>query len=136
VLESRTILIVDDNAYNALDLSSAIEANGGRVAGPVDTFAEAVAILESEDIAGAIIDGELAQFDASELVTDLARRDVPFVLQLCAALPPAVDGLDGRAVVLTKPVDPGLVVASLSIVMNDDTGGQNPIKLGSQPKQV
>ena len=66
-----------------------IEACQGRVAGPVDTLAEALAILDSGGVAGAIVDCELD--DAAALVLRLAERGVPLVMLTSTPLPPALD---------------------------------------------
>ena len=56
---SKTILIADGSIYAALDLSDAVEASEGCVAGPVETLSEPLTILDSRDLAGAIVDCEL-----------------------------------------------------------------------------
>jgi len=109
---SKTILIADGSTYAALDLAAAIEANEGRVAGPVQTLAEALAIIGSRSIAGAIVDCELA--DAAALVLRLAERGVPVIAQTSVPLPPSLQELDGRLPVLMRPVDPNKVVATLA----------------------
>lgn len=112
MLNSGTILIADGSTYAALDLSAAVEENDGHVAGPVGTLAEASAILDRREIAGAIVDCELA--DASALVLRLAEEGVPVVAQTSTPLPPALDALDGRLAVLMRPVDSRTVIDILA----------------------
>ena len=109
---SRTILIADGSTYAALDLAAAVEANGGRVAGPVQTLAEAGAILGSSRIAGAIVDCELD--DATELVLRLAEAGVPVIAQTSIPLPASLQELDGRLPVMMRPIDAGKVIATLA----------------------
>ena len=111
MLGSRTILVVDGSTYAALDLSAAIEGQGGRVAGPVATLPEAAALLDSSEIAGAIIDGELA--DAAALILRLAETDMPLVVQTSLPLPAMVEQLNGRLSVVMRPADPRAIIDTL-----------------------
>lgn len=129
---SRTILIADGSTYAALDLAAAVEANGGRVAGPVQTLAEAAAILGSSRIAGAIVDCELS--DATELVLRLAEAGVPVIAQTSIPLPTALQELDGRLPVMMRPIDADKVIANLAHQM-DEADMRNEICLLPDPIQ-
>jgi hypothetical protein len=111
LLDSKTILIADNSIYAALDLSQAIEDFDGCVAGPVDSLTEALAIVDSGTIAGAVVDCELP--DAAALVLRLTERGVPLVVQTSIPLPPELERLDGRLSVLMRPIDARTVIASL-----------------------
>ena len=101
---SKTILIADGSIYAALDLSQAVEASEGCVAGPVETLSEALTILDSRHLAGAIVDCELP--DATALVMWLTETGVPLVVQTSVPLPPALDALYGQLSVLMRPWTP------------------------------
>jgi len=111
MLGSKTVLIVDESGYAALDLSEAIEESDGIVAGPVATLTETLTILDSTCVCGAIIGCELA--DASDVVTLLTSRRVPMVVQTNASLPHSLGDLTERASVLVRPVDPWTVLQTL-----------------------
>ena len=113
----RTILIADGSTYAALDLAAAVEANGGRVAGPVQTLAEAAAILGSNRIAGAIVDCELT--DATALVLRLAEAGVPVIAQTSIPLPAALQELDGQLPVMMRPIDAEKVIITLEHQMDE-----------------
>ena len=115
MLESKTILIFDGSGYAALDLSDAIEESEGSVAGPVSTLSEAITILDSTCVGGAVVDCELA--DAADVVMLLAKRDVPLVVQICASVPHSLGDLSDRACVLVRPVDPRTILESLVVEM-------------------
>src|SRR5688500_9807197 len=83
---SKTILIADGSFYAALDLSQAVEDSEGCVAGPVDTLAEALTILDGGVVAGAIVDCELPE--AAALIMRLTETGVPLVVQTSIPLPP------------------------------------------------
>lgn len=136
MLGSKTILIVDNNAYGALDLSSAVEEGGGRVAGPVATLADALEILHSEDVAAAIVDCDASDGDASRIVALLVEQSLPLVIQTTGGSSAPFDRLNGHATVLMKPVDTELVLDTLLIEIGKAVPPATPIKLGVPPKQV
>ncbi|MEA3031484.1 MAG: hypothetical protein QOG13_2809 [Sphingomonadales bacterium] len=109
----KAILIVEDDAYAALDLSMAVEELDGRVVGPVGTVAEALAILESQEIAAAILDVELADRNVTPVVTLLAEKGVPFVVHTGTGLPFDLAELHPSVTVLRKPTKPTVVLALL-----------------------
>ena len=111
MLGSQTILIVDGSGYAALDLSEAIEESDGCVAGPVASLAEALTILDSTCVGGAIVDCELAE--ASDVVMLLSRREIPIVVQISASLPHSLGDLSDRASVVVRPVDPRTILETL-----------------------
>lgn len=133
MLNSMTILIFDGSGYSSLDLSEAIEESDGRVAGPVATLSETVTILESIDVGGAIVDCQVP--GASEAVMLLAQRDVPLVIQTSVALPQSLGDLGERASVVTRPVDPRILLETLLIeVGRSELRASN--MLGPIPKAV
>ena len=109
---SKVILIADGSIYAALDLTQAVEANQGCVAGPVETLSEALTIVDSQPLAGAIVDCELP--DAAALVMWLKEAGVPLVVQTSVPLPAALDALYGQISVLMRPVDSSVVLEALA----------------------
>jgi len=110
-----TILIVDENAYDGLDLSLAIEASDGCVAGPVSTSADVRIILDAQSIAGAIVDCDSDGCDAAEVIILLIEAGIPTVVQTVWPPPGALQSLNGKTAVLIKPVNPALVLAALLV---------------------
>lgn len=111
MLQSRTILVVDGSAYGGIDLSFAIAECDGMVVGPVASAADALGILDEGEVAGAVVDCEVA--DAVALVTRLAQSNVPMIIRTCGPLPQPLDGLAGQIGVLVKPVDTRIVIDAL-----------------------
>jgi hypothetical protein len=133
MLGSKTVLIVDEGGYAALDLSEAIEESDGYVAGPVATLSETLTILDSTCVCGAVVDCELA--DALDVVMLLTERDVPIVVQISASLPHGLGDLSERASVLVRPVDPRTILETLLMEIGRcETRASNT--LGWEPKQV
>ena len=107
------ILIVEDNLYLALDLSSAVEEMDGRVVGPASSVAEALALLMTHPVAAAIVDCQLGADDAAVLARHLAERRVPFVIHSVAPPPPQIGELHPGVPVLQKPVQPRALLTCL-----------------------
>jgi ActR/RegA family two-component response regulator len=103
MLEDKPVLIVQDNIYLALDLCSAVEQLQGRVIGPVGSVADAMAILDSEVVAAAVVDCELPDGAVTPLVEALCKMGVPFVVQ-SANVPPEIAMIRPSVPVLVKPI--------------------------------
>jgi CheY-like chemotaxis protein len=107
------VLIAEDNLYLAIDLSIAVEEMDGRVVGPASSVSEALTLLAQHEIAGAIVDFQLADHDATVLARQLAARRVPFVIHTATAVPLAVCLLHPDVPVLMKPLQPDAVLTCL-----------------------
>ena len=59
LLGRRRILIVEDDWMIAMDMSDIVEELGGAVVGPAGELAQGLALAESEELAGAILDVNL-----------------------------------------------------------------------------
>jgi len=113
MLKGLPILVAEDEHLVAMDLVQAIEDADGRVVGPVATVAEAMALLSSEAIEGAIIDANLADRDATPLAVALMDRSVPFVIYTGSDAPPQLDALRAELLIVAKPARPIRVLAAL-----------------------
>jgi CheY-like chemotaxis protein len=122
MFREKLVLIVEDNAFIALDLSQAIEELDGRVAGPTAQVAEAVELLDSEEIAAAIVDCHLKDQDIVGLAGKLAEREVPFILQIETNLPEPMGTLHPDVPVLRKPIQPQTVMECLIAEMHKVAG--------------
>ena len=113
MFRNQPILIVEPDTYRALDLSWEIEQSDGSVVGPADDARVARDIIDTTEVAAAIIDFEVD--GASAVVILLAERSVPIVVQTATSLPDVIARLDGRIAVLSKPVDPHTVIEMLIV---------------------
>jgi CheY-like chemotaxis protein len=107
LLEGRHILVVEDEFLTVLEMSDLIEERGGTVVGPVGRLDQALAIVRSERLDGAILDvnldGEMSLPAADELIA----AGVPVVLvtgysaamlpERFAGVPKAVKPVTSRA---------------------------------------
>jgi len=79
-LKGLKILVAEDDAWAAERLSLILEEEGGRLVGPCRSVAEARAMLSRYDIQFVLIDLNLSDNFADELVSDVVDRGIPYVL--------------------------------------------------------
>ncbi|HMI40340.1 MAG TPA: response regulator [Sphingomicrobium sp.] len=113
MLTDKSILIVEDNVYLALDLSQAVEDMHGQVVGPVGTVAEALDLLKDRPIAGAVLDSQLSDRDVTPVVLVLVAKGVPFVIYTATGLPPGVARLHPDTPLLVQPLHAEAIVTGL-----------------------
>jgi DNA-binding NtrC family response regulator len=119
LLNQKSILIVEDNCFLALDLAMAVEDAGGRVVGPVASVADALSLLETHQLGGAVLDCQLTDRDVTPVVMELIDRGVPLVIHTGTGLPPALSEAHPNLPVLMKPLKPAIVVELLASRMRD-----------------
>lgn len=140
MLGKKRILVVEDNAFLALDLSQAIEDLDGLVAGPTNRVAHALDLLDDQDIVAAIVDCRLHGQDVLMLAGRLAELKVPFIVHVETDLPTAIAKSHPDVPVLRKPVQLQSVMECLLGEIGKTPGpslGQvSQPKLGKSPKLV
>lgn len=109
------ILVVEDNAFLALDLSTAIEELSGDVVGPTDNVPTALAWLETKKIGAAILNCTIEGQDMAALARTLFRRRIPFVFQVDSELPVHFSLNHPSVPVLRMPLQPRTVLACLAV---------------------
>jgi DNA-binding NtrC family response regulator len=80
MLSGRPVMIVEDDILVASMLATGVKKAGGTVVGPVDTVREALALLNLVPVAGAILDGNLADRDVSPIALRLLEQGVPVII--------------------------------------------------------
>ena len=113
MFSEASVLIAEDDLYQALDLSIALEEMQGRVVGPASSVAEALALLATHQIAAAIVDCHLADRDATPLARQLAERGVPFVIHTATPVPAMIGEFHPLVPVLMKPLQPQVILTCL-----------------------
>ena len=78
-LAGRAILVVEDEALIALDITQALEAAGAAVT-TTNTLKHALILVEHDGLCGAILDHALGDGDSSLLCTRLTERGIPFLI--------------------------------------------------------
>ena len=117
--KGATVLIVEDEAIIALDLTMTVECAGGSVVGPAATTAEALVLIAEgmalrQPITAAILDGNLADGNVAPVVWCLHQCGVPMVVYSAVGLPGEVASLAGEISVILKPHPIFDVVATLT----------------------
>ncbi|MES2290348.1 MAG: response regulator [Pseudomonadota bacterium] len=107
------ILIVEDDAFIALGLATAVEDIGGVVLGPVATVAEALAVLEKSEVHKAILDAQLADRDVTPVAVKLLEQVIPFVVHTGTGLPAELARVHPELPLVMKPASPETVVKVL-----------------------
>lgn len=111
--DKHHILIVEDDPLVAGELAMTVERAGGYVVGPVACVPEALNLLGSEMISGAVLNAELTDRDITSVALDLVRRAVPFVIQAAIGLPAELASAHPALPVVLKPCASRDVVALL-----------------------
>lgn len=78
-LTGKRVLVVDDNAFLALDLEMVLEESGCVVIGPAPTVEAALALVAAEPPDAAILDIDLGGSNSAPVADALAGLDVPFL---------------------------------------------------------
>ena len=79
LLGGRRILIVEDEWLVAQDMGDMVEELGGAVVGPAGKLAQGLALAQSEELAGAILDVNLNGENTFALADRLLANNVPVI---------------------------------------------------------
>ena len=115
-LAGRAILVVEDQALIALDITQALEAAGAAVT-TTNTLKHALILVEHDGLCGAILDHALGDGDSSLLCTRLTERGIPFLIYSGHA---TVGGACKDALHISKPAAEGALVAALEGLIRGD----------------
>ncbi|HZF44213.1 MAG TPA: hypothetical protein VEZ48_12480 [Sphingomonadaceae bacterium] len=115
MLGEKLILILEDDAYVALDLAGAVEDANGCVSGPAASVGEAMDLLDGQPIAAAILDVQTSGGDVTSLAQRLRPLGLSFVVQSATGLPVKLMELGLGLRVLIKPLQPRAIVAALLV---------------------
>ena len=111
-LQGRHILLVEDEYYIACAMQLGLEDAGAQVVGPAAFVGDALALLDSEPVDGAVLDVNLVDEKVFPVAQALTTRGIPFIFATGYAasdLPPAWRHVPR----CEKPVDPATVARAL-----------------------
>ena len=89
---------MEDEALVALTLQASVEDAGGTVVEPVGSVRAAMALLETDDIAAAILDVQLSDGEVTPVAAALCALGIPVIFQSGVGLPP---GLSARNAIVS-----------------------------------
>ncbi|HEX4180110.1 MAG TPA: response regulator [Caulobacteraceae bacterium] len=118
MLDRRRILIVEDEALIAAYILDAVERADGEPVGPAATVAEALALLDSQDVHAAILDVHLFDCEVTPVAHRLLAAGKPVVFHTASAVPPEITARHGEVAICPKPSPPTTVVRILAELIN------------------
>lgn len=102
--DKASVMIVEDEAFVAWDLSQAIESSGKAVVGPAATLSLGMGLLEDEHVCAAVLDINLGNETVWPLADSLRERGIPFGFVSANLRHPEFDDRFASAPKLSKPV--------------------------------
>jgi len=126
LLNNALVLIAEDESFIALDLALAIEDVGGTVVGPAATVEEALALINGQTVAGAILDVNLGAQEISPVAEILLDLKIPVILQTGVGVPPALAARFPDLIVHTKPCIAAKLVAQLETLITSGSSAAPP----------
>lgn len=78
-MSHKTVLLVEDETFVAMDIQMTLEDEGWTVAGPFPSTAEALSYLEEHKPTCAILDVRLVDGDVFPVADKLRDTNIPFV---------------------------------------------------------
>lgn len=117
MLNGALVLVAEDQVFIALDLALAVEDAGGEVAGPVASVKNALALISTRKIAGAILDCNLTDGDVTPVATLLLEAGIPIIIQSGVGLAPALASRYPWLTVYIKPYIASDLVAELAALI-------------------
>lgn len=103
-LSNLKVLVVEDEWLAADTLCVLLEEEGANIVGPCSRAAEALERVRSETLDFALVDMQLADGFADDLIEDIVARGIPYVI--ITAFETLPTNADARAVaMLHKPIN-------------------------------
>jgi DNA-binding response OmpR family regulator len=112
-LSGKRVLIVEDDNILAMNLASELAVEGATVIGPAATVADALDVIASSELDGAIVDINLGGKAAFPVADALADRRVPFVFATGYLIADYIPARHANVRRFEKPTAPGLIFRAL-----------------------
>lgn len=110
----KLILIVEDEPLVAMDAKASVEACDHMVAAVAGSVAEALDVLKSRRVDGALLDFDLGHETSVRVAEELDKRRIPYAVVTGAPLSVVIGSGIGRDAIHCKPADYGRVLAALA----------------------
>ncbi|KMO11301.1 response regulator [Methylobacterium platani] len=122
MLDGRRVLIVEDEALVALELTEIVTGSNAHAVGPARTNREALALLDLEEVDVAILDLNLADGEATPTAECLIAKGVPVLICTGGVLPRAMRLMWPDLPMLRKPLNPDRLVEALGALCAEPAG--------------
>lgn len=110
----KTVLLVEDEMFVALDIQMTLEDEGWQVLGPFASVREALEFLDSHSADCAILDVRLTDGDVFPVAERLEKAGIPFLFHSGHADPKKLEQQYPSSLVCQKPCHPHALVQKLS----------------------
>jgi DNA-binding response OmpR family regulator len=117
-LSGARILVVEDEAFIALDLQATLTDAGAEVIGPSLTLAEAFALASRENLSAAILDFRLGRDTVRPVARQLAARDIPFLFYTGQVEAESIRRQWPLCKVISKPAPLRTLVAAVAALLH------------------
>jgi PAS domain S-box-containing protein len=127
-LKGNRILIVEDEFVIALSISSCLQEVGAVPVGPAYTVEQALRLIESQRLNGALLDANLGGSTVEEIAGALTRYDIPFAFVTGYSrdtLPPRYR----HEPVLAKPFNPGQLIGLVRDMLSSAHEAASDVKV-------
>ena len=112
-LSGKRVLIVEDDTILAMNLADEIAAQGATAIGPAATVADALDVIASSELDGAVVDINLGGKAAFPVADALADRRVPFVFATGYLIADYIPARHANVRRFEKPTAPGAIRRAL-----------------------
>jgi DNA-binding response OmpR family regulator len=113
LLSGKRVLVVEDDAILAMNLADELIAEGATVIGPAASVADALDVIASSEVDGAIVDINLGGKAAFPVADALADRHVPFVFATGYLIADYIPARHANVRRFEKPTAPGVICRAL-----------------------
>ena len=113
LLSGKRVLIVEDDNILAMNLADEIAAQGATAIGPAASVADALDVIASSELDGAIVDINLGGKAAFPVADALADRHVPFVFATGYLIADYIPARHSNVRRFEKPTAPGVICRAL-----------------------
>jgi CheY-like chemotaxis protein len=110
----KTVLLVEDEMFVALDIQMTLEDEGWQVSGPFASAREALEYLETHSADCAILDVRLADGDVFPVADKLEKAGIPFLFHSGHADPKKLEQQYPSSRVCQKPCHPTALIQKLT----------------------
>ena len=108
------VLIAEDEMFIAYDIAYGVEEAGGTVVGPASTVEDALALLQTHEVGGAILDVNLLDGDVTPVLQRLVQGGVAVIVNTGTARPWEMEKHYPSVPVFTKPTEPERLAEALA----------------------
>jgi DNA-binding response OmpR family regulator len=116
-LSGARILVVEDEAFIALDLQATLTDAGAEVIGPSLTLEQAFALASRENLSAAILDVRLGRDTVGPVARQLAARDIPFLFYTGQVEAESIRRQWPRCKIISKPAPLRTLVGAVAALL-------------------